>query len=154
MRSRPSRAGIPQVHEIIGAVDETFIWALFDRPPLRALVAGPRDPARRRVPPDAALHGPGRRAGARGRRDAHRLPRPGARRRAALRRYEQLRLPRASRIQALSTENKTRFHLPDGARQRERDALMAGGGTDFAIRAVEWIYAHDAAAVDASAPTA
>jgi hypothetical protein len=31
---------------------------------------------------------------------------------------------------------------------------MAGGGTDFAIRAVEWIYAHDAAAVDAPAPTA
>jgi len=25
---------------------------------------------------------------------------------------------------------------------------MAGGGTDFAIKAVEWIYAHDAAAVD------
>jgi len=23
---------------------------------------------------------------------------------------------------------------------------MAGGGTDFAINAVEWIYAHDAAA--------
>jgi hypothetical protein len=31
---------------------------------------------------------------------------------------------------------------------------MAGGGTDFAIRAVEWIHAHDAAAIDASAPTA
>ena len=24
----------PQLHEILGAVDETFIWALFDRPPL------------------------------------------------------------------------------------------------------------------------
>ena len=45
---------------------------------------------------------------------------------AALRRYEQLRLPRASRIQALSTENKTRFHLPDGERQRERDAPDGG----------------------------
>ena len=112
---------------------------------------GPRHPAGRRVPSDAALHGPGRRAGARGRRHAHRLPGPRSpTSRAALRRYEQLRLPRASRIQALSTENKTRFHLPDGERQRERDALMAGGGTDFAIRAVEWIYAHDAAAVDAS----
>ena len=40
------------------------------------------------------------------------------------------------------------------AAQRERDAAMAGGGTDFALKAVEWIYAHDAAAVDASAPTA
>jgi hypothetical protein len=26
---------------------------------------------------------------------------------------------------------------------------MAGGGTDFAIKAVEWIYAHDAAAATA-----
>ena len=72
----------------------------------------------------------------------------------ALRLYESLRLPRATPIQAVSTENKTRFHLPDGPAQRERDAAMAGGGTDFALKAVEWIYAHDAAAVDASAPTA
>jgi salicylate hydroxylase len=69
----------------------------------------------------------------------------------ALRRYEALRLPRASRIQAMSTENKTRFHLPDGPEQRERDEHMAGGSTDFAIKAVEWIYAHDAAAIDAPA---
>jgi salicylate hydroxylase len=68
---------------------------------------------------------------------------------AALRVYERLRVPRASHIQAQSTENKTRFHLRDGERQRERDAAMAGGGTDFAIRAVEWIYAHDAAAAAA-----
>ena len=36
----------PQLHEILGAVDDTFIWALFDRPPLAQLVAGARDPAR------------------------------------------------------------------------------------------------------------
>ena len=71
----------------------------------------------------------------------------------ALRLYETLRQPRASRIQAMSTENKTRFHLPDGPEQLARDAAMAGGSTDFAIKAVEWIYAHDAAAVDASAAT-
>ena len=68
--------------------------------------------------------------------------------------YESLRLPRATAIQAASTENKTRFHLPDGPPQRERDAAMASGGTDLGLMAVEWIYAHDAAAVDASAPTA
>ena len=28
----------PQLREILGAVDDTFIWALFDRPPLAALV--------------------------------------------------------------------------------------------------------------------
>jgi hypothetical protein len=31
---------------------------------------------------------------------------------------------------------------------------MAGGSTDFAIKAVEWIYAHDAAAIDAPAQRA
>ena len=127
-RSPPSRAGIRSCDEILGAVDETFIWALFDRPPLPQLVARPRDAARRRVPPDAALHGPGRGAGDRGRRHAHGVPgrEPTSPRRCAATRS--CALPRASRIQALSTENKTRFHLPDGERQRERDALMAGGG--------------------------
>jgi len=63
---------------------------------------------------------------------------------AALRRYERLRLPRATRVQALSGDNKTRFHLPDGPEQRARDEAMAAGGTDFSYRAVEWIYDHDA----------
>ena len=64
----------PQVRTILGAVDETFIWALFDRAAARALVGRARDAARRRLPPDAAVHGPGRRPGDRGRRDAGRLP--------------------------------------------------------------------------------
>ena len=42
--------------------------------------------------------------------------------------------------------NKTRFHLPDGPEQEERDALMASGSTDWAVNAVAWIYGHDAAA--------
>ena len=45
----------------------------------------------------------------------------------------------------MSSENKRRFHLPDGPDQQERDARMASGSTDFARKAVEWIYAHDAA---------
>jgi hypothetical protein len=28
--------------------------------------------------------------------------------------------------------------------QRARDTFMASGSTDFSIKAVEWIYAHDA----------
>jgi salicylate hydroxylase len=55
---------------------------------------------------------------------------------AALRRYERVRLPRATRVQALSSDNKTRFHLPDGPEQRARDEAMAAGGTDFSYRAV------------------
>jgi salicylate hydroxylase len=62
----------------------------------------------------------------------------------ALHRYEQLRLPRASRLQAMSTTNKTRFHLPDGPDQEERDAQMATGSTDWSNTAIAWIYEHDA----------
>jgi salicylate hydroxylase len=65
----------------------------------------------------------------------------------ALRRYESLRLPRASRIQGLSANNKIRFHLPDGPEQVERDERMASGSTDWSISAVAWIYGHDASAI-------
>ncbi len=66
----------------------------------------------------------------------------------ALRRYETLRLPRVSRIQALSGTNKTRFHLPDGPAQEARDAEMARGTTDWSLKAVAWLYGHDAGAVE------
>jgi salicylate hydroxylase len=65
----------------------------------------------------------------------------------ALRRYEALRLPRASRVQALSAINKTRFHLADGPAQRERDAEMARGTTDWSLGAVAWLYGHDAGVI-------
>ena len=50
---------------------------------------------------------------------------------AALRLYERLRLPRSSRLQGMSETNKNRFHMPDGQAQRERDAKMASGATDW-----------------------
>jgi salicylate hydroxylase len=65
-----------------------------------------------------------------------------------LRRYQSLRLPRTARVQAASRENKTRFHLPDGPEQRERDARMALGATDWSQSAVAWIYGHDASVVE------
>lgn len=67
---------------------------------------------------------------------------------AALARYERLRIPRTSRLQAQSAANKARFHLPDGPEQRERDARMATGATDWSYGAVAWIYGHDAADPD------
>ena len=48
----------------------------------------------------------------------------------------------------MSTANKTRFHLPDGPQQAERDALMATESTDWSFDAVAWIYEHDATVVD------
>jgi salicylate hydroxylase len=143
----------PQLHEILRAVDETFIWALFHRAPLERWSVGrvtllgdachPMLPFMAQGAAQALEDGATLTAClSRGRDD---VP-------AALRLYERLRLPRASQIQALSTLNKTRFHLPDGPEQRERDALMAGGSTDFSIKAVEWIYGHDASELDAPAP--
>jgi salicylate hydroxylase len=66
---------------------------------------------------------------------------------AALRRYEQVRLPRVSRVQALSRANKTRFHLPDGPAQRARDAEWSRAG-DRSPDALRWLYAHDPAALE------
>ena len=142
----------PQLHEILLAVDETFIWALFDRAPLDRWSSGrvtllgdachPMLPFMAQGAAQALEDGAALTACLAEEPD---VP-------EALRLYEAVRLPRASRIQALSTLNKTRFHLPDGPEQRERDELMAGGATDFSIKAVEWIYGHDASVIDAPAP--
>ena len=51
----------------------------------------------------------------------------------------------------MSWENRTRFHLPDGPRQVERDAAMAQGMTDWSYRAIAWLYGHDAAELPAAA---
>jgi salicylate hydroxylase len=60
----------------------------------------------------------------------------------ALRRYEQLRLPRASRIQRLSWDNNTVYHLIDGPEQRARDDAMIRGEV-FGPDAVSWIFEDD-----------
>jgi salicylate hydroxylase len=140
----------PQVRGILSAVDETFVWALHDRPPLDRWSAGrvtllgdaghPMLPfmaqgAAQAIEDGATLAACLRRA-------PSDIPR-------ALRRYEELRIPRTTRLQAMSTGNKTRFHLPDGPKQRERDAEMAAGATDWSFRAAAWIYEHDAAAAPA-----
>jgi salicylate hydroxylase len=138
-----------QVCSIIGAADETYKWGLFDRSPLprwsvdRVTLLGdschPMLPfmgqgAAQAIEDAATLKGcllkfPGD------------VP-------AALRLYERLRLPRASRLQGMSDTNKTRFHLPDGEAQRQRDAEMAGGATDWSWAAIAWLYEHDADVVE------
>jgi beta-lactamase class D len=47
----------------------------------------------------------------------------------------------------LAAKNKTRFHWPGGAEQVARDAEMTKNTTDFFLRSVAWLYAHDAAEV-------
>jgi salicylate hydroxylase len=70
---------------------------------------------------------------------------------AALHRYEQLRLPRVTRLQELSRANKTRFHMPDGPAQQARDAewaRMNNGAGDRSPDALRWLYAHDPGALE------
>jgi salicylate hydroxylase len=57
--------------------------------------------------------------------------------------YQELRMPRAGKIQTLSHARKDINHLPDGPEQIERDAELAGA--DALVRS-GWIYGHDAEA--------
>ena len=138
-----------QVLSIIGAADEIYKWALFDRSPLPRWSAGRVTLLGDSCHPMLPFMGQG---AAQAIEDAATLK--GCLLRwpgdipAALRLYERLRLPRASRLQGMSQTNKIRFHMPDGRAQRERDAKMAGGATDWSWAAVEWLYEHDAELID------
>lgn len=141
----------PQVRRIIGAAEETYVWALFDRPPLPRWSAGRvtllgdaghamlpfmAQGAAQAIEDGAALGACLRQLG----------PAAGAGSvAAALRRYEQARLPRTARLQAMSAGNKTRFHLPDGPDQRHRDGQLAAGSEAWSFNALGWLYEHDAA---------
>jgi salicylate hydroxylase len=135
-----------QLHEILRSVDETFIWALFDRAPLSRWSSGrvtllgdachPMLPFMAQGAAQALEDGAALTSCLKQREDRS-IP-------ESLLLYETVRKPRASRVQSLAEVNKTRFHLPDGPAQCERDEQMASGGTDFSIKAVDWIYGHDA----------
>ena len=134
----------PQVRTILGHVEQPFVWALFDRAPL------PRWSAGRVTLLGDACHAmlPFMGQGAAqaiedGATLAACLADGGADVAAALRRYEQLRIPRTTQIHALSAGNKTRFHLDDGpraARARRPHAdrgdrlVVRGGGVDLRAR--------------------
>jgi salicylate hydroxylase len=136
----------PQIRSIIGAVDQTFIWALHDRMPLEAwgrsrvtllgdschaMLPFMAQGAAQSIEDGAAL--------------AQCLMRWSAA--EALKRYETIRRPRATRLQEMSRANKTRFHLPDGPEQEARDAQMANAG-DRQLANIGWLYAHDAAVIE------
>ena len=139
-----------QVLSVIGATDETYKWALFDRSPLQRWSAGRITLLGDACHPMLPFMGQG----------AAQAIEDGATLKgcllklsndvsAALRLYEQLRLPRASRLQEMSATNKNRFHMADGSAQRERDAEMALGATDWSPTAIAWLFAHDAELIEA-----
>ena len=138
----------PIVRGLIAAFPETFIWALHDRLPLprwsdgRVTLLGdachPMLPmmaqgAAQSIEDGAAL--------------AALLEAMAGDVPAVLRRYEEVRKPRATRLQEMSAANRTRFHLVDGPEQEKRDATMANSG-DRSIANIGWLYGHDAAALE------
>jgi salicylate hydroxylase len=134
----------PQVRHIIAAADECFIWALFDRDPLPRWSVGrvsllgdachPMYPFMGQGAAQAIEDGACLAACLAGGVDDP----P-----AALRHYELLRLPRVSRLQAMSRANKTRFHLPDGPEQEARDREWARA-PDRSPEALRWLHGFDA----------
>jgi salicylate hydroxylase len=135
-----------QVRTIIAAAETCFIWALFDRDPLprwsvgRTTLLGdachPMYPFMGQGAAMAIEDGATLAACLRAIRDPA----------EALLHYERLRLPRVTRLQAMSRANKTRFHLPDGAEQEARDAEWARAG-DRSPDALRWLYEYDPGAV-------
>lgn len=117
----------PQIHEILGAVDETFKWALFDRAPLsawsssRVTLLG--DACHPMLPYLAQGAAQSIEDGATLARclagvSPSRIP-------DALASYEALRRPRTAAIQLGARGNSITYHLRDGEEQRKRDAEMA-----------------------------
>ena len=138
----------PQVHAIIGAVDETFIWALFDRPPLprwskgRVTLLG--DACHPMLPFMAQGAAQGLEDGA----DAHRLPdRLTRTSRGRWNATSSRRLPRD--LEDPGDVEREQAPLPPARRARPAGARRAHGERldRLHAKAVEWIYAHDARAI-------
>ena len=134
----------PQVRAMIGSVETTNRWALYDRDSLPRWTVGRvtlmGDAAHAMLPymaqgavqsiEDAAVLAKCLECAA-----GHDLN-------AALRRYEETRKPRASRCQEGSRRNAVLYHLPDGEEQRKRDANLASS-TSAPLPQNSWLYGHD-----------
>jgi 2-polyprenyl-6-methoxyphenol hydroxylase-like FAD-dependent oxidoreductase len=131
----------PQLGRLLAAADRTGRWALLDRDPLPRWTDGPitvtgdaahpmfpffAQGAAQAIEDGAALAGC--------------LAAGGGDPAAALRRYEALRKPRTTRLQAVSHERLHVNHLPDGPGQQARDARLA---REDPLAHNGWIYGHD-----------
>ena len=63
-----------------------------------------------------------------------------------LRGYEQIRLPRVTRLQQMSRANKLRYHMPDGPEQEARDAAMVVN-RERAPETMQWLFGFDASVI-------
>jgi salicylate hydroxylase len=139
----------PQVRRIVNEADTCFIWALFDRDPLpqwsvgRVTLLGdachPMYPFMAQGAAQAIEDGACLTALLAQGRDPV----------ATLRRYEQTRLPRVTRLQQMSRGNKHRYHMPDGPEQVERDAAMVAN-RERSPETMQWLFGFDAGDISAA----
>ena len=132
----------PRVQQLLAAATDTRRWALVDRSPLARWTDGRiallGDAAHAMLPFFAqgaaqALEDAAVLADCLQGASAAEVP-------AALKRYQDRRLPRASEVQLMSRGREIRNHLPDGPEQAARDAAFAKGDP---LRQSAWLYAHD-----------
>ncbi|MQA98406.1 MAG: NAD(P)-binding protein [Streptosporangiales bacterium] len=135
----------PRLGELIGAVTAVKRWALYDRRPLPRWTRGRFTLLGDAAHPMLPYYGQGANQAI---EDAAVLAlclrdvAPGDLP-AALLRYEEIRRPRASRVQEMSHGKREVNHMPDGPAQRARDAGFAGRSP---LAANAWVYGHDAEA--------
>jgi salicylate hydroxylase len=62
---------------------------------------------------------------------------------AALARYQAARRPHTAKIQRMSWDNNTIYHLPDGPEQTARDTALQAATTESGLANLRWIYGND-----------
>ncbi|MFI0424509.1 FAD-dependent monooxygenase [Spongiactinospora sp. 9N601] len=131
----------PELIALLAAADRTGQWALLDRDPLSRWTRGPVALIGDAAHPMFPFYAQG---AAQALEDAAVLAHCLADRPedppAALTRYEEIRRPRATRLQRASRGRAESNHLPDGPAQRARDASFA---TEDPLTHNGWIYGHD-----------
>jgi salicylate hydroxylase len=132
----------PRLQQLVDAATETRRWALYDRNPAtlwtrgRAALLG--DAAHAMLPFFAQGAAQALEDGlvlAECLRGTDRAGLP-----AALQRYDNIRRPRASRVQLMSRGRELRNHLPDGPEQQARDMALTRGDP---LADSAWLYGHD-----------
>jgi salicylate hydroxylase len=62
---------------------------------------------------------------------------------AALARYQAARRPHTAKIQRMSWDNNTFYHLPDGPEQATRDTALQHAAAESGLANLRWIYGND-----------
>ena len=139
----------PGAASVLAAAESCSLWGLFDRPPLTSWRSGRigllGDACHPMLPFMAQGAAQAFEDGAALAVSLGREASP----EAALRRYERLRKPRATRVQRMAWSNARLFHARPGPESIARHAPIALGARmapRFALSRLDWLYGHDAGA--------